>query len=447
MLDVNTAAHAFDYYYREGMPLRPPPPRAVASELWYEPRKSILSPWIDVRPVPAETPRTRLMADHLWQGDEPMDQLVAAFHRIGTAEGRRLLDQALDHGIDALDEPPPELVALFTTLDNPPDWYDPDLWERGRQLWINVSTSGKLAMGVQDFMGTFVGAEVASATGATGRFVNDPYRRNLETSTWFRNVTVRGGMDRWSPVFKDTVRVRLMHAQVRAGLRRAWGADHFATHGNPISNSTMLGAAVTFGLSPMCFDHTHGRKSTERQLNAVMHYWAYIAYVFGVADELIPRTAVEGMEMSDYMVATAGVAPEWTANMAGAATHRLAGATSVIDRLKVQATAPLLGLLTYFSSEALVRELVRSTPLRDVPVQPWSSLTGVAAALDVRLRALDDALPGANARMVRRAAADDPVWRRNTKVAKLLAARVGIYGTPYDQHDESAAGLARCPVR
>ncbi|MFG1796028.1 oxygenase MpaB family protein [Nocardia sp. NPDC049149] len=448
MLDMNTAAaHPFDYYYRPGMILRPAPPRAVASELWFEPRKSILSPWLEVRPVPVETPRTRLMADHLWQGDESMDQLVAAFRRIGTAEGRRLLDQALDHGIDALDDPPPELVALFATLDNPPDWYDPDLWEYGRKLWINVSTSGKLAMGVQDFMGTFVGAEVASATGATGRFVNDPYRRNLETSTWFRNVTVRGGMDRWSPVFKDTVRVRLMHAQVRAGLQRAWGVEHFAAHGNPISNSTMMGAAVTFGLSPMCFDHVHGRTCTVAQLDAVMHYWAYIAYVFGVADELIPRSALEGMEMSDYMVATAGVAPEWTATMAGAATHRLAKGASLIDRLKVQATAPLLGVLAYFSSEALVRELVKSTPLHAVPVQPWSALTGVAASLDVRLRALDDALPGARQRRIRRAAADDPVWRRNTKVAKLMAARVGIYGTPYDQHDNSAAGLARCPVR
>ncbi|MFE9581751.1 oxygenase MpaB family protein [Nocardia sp. NPDC006044] len=395
--------------------------------------------------MPVETPRTRLMADHLWQGDEPMDRLVAAFGRIGTAEGRRLLDRALDHGIDTVDDPPPELVALFAALDNPPDWYDPDLWERGRQLWINVSTSGKLAMGVQDFMGTFVGAEVASATGATGRFVNDPYRRNLETSTWFRNVTVRGGMDRWSPVFKDTVRVRLMHSQVRAGLRRAWGADHFAIHGNPISNSTMMGAAVTFGISPICFDHTHGRKSTERQRDAVMHYWAYIAHVFGVAHELIPRTAVEGMEMSDYMVATAGVAPEWTATMAGAATHRLANPAGLTDRLKIRATAPLLGLLAYFSSEPLVRELFRSTPLRDVPVQPWSALTGVAAALDVRLRALDDALPGAHARMARRASADDPVWRRNAKLAKLLAARVGIHGTPYDHHDDSAP--ARCPVR
>ncbi|WP_067689127.1 oxygenase MpaB family protein [Nocardia jejuensis] len=436
--------HPYDYYYRPGMPLRPPPPRAVASELWFGPRKAMLAPWIEVRPEPADTPRSRLMADHLWQGDEPMDQLVAAFGRMGSAGGRRMLNQALAHGIDSVEEPLPELVTLFAHLDTPPDWYDPELWEYGRRLWINVSLAGKMAMGVQDFMGTFVGAEVASAVGQTGRFVKDPYRRNLESSVWFRSVTAPRALERTSPIFHDTVRVRLMHAQVRAMLRRTWGPEHFARHGNPISNATTMGAAVTFGLNPICFDHVHGRRSTTRQLDAVMHYWAYIAHVFGVADELIPRTAREGMEMADYMVATAGIAPEWTATMAGAATRRFSGAT-LGGRLRIAATAPVLGVFAYYSSAELVRNLLADTPLRSVPTWPWSSLTGVAATTSVRLRALDNQLPGGRSRMIRRARRIDPMWDRNTRVARRLAARAGIRGTPFDQHD-STADSVRCPV-
>ncbi|WP_458688462.1 hypothetical protein [Nocardia tengchongensis] len=44
--------HPYDYYYRPGMPLRPPPPRAIASDLWFEPRKAVLRAWIDVRREP-----------------------------------------------------------------------------------------------------------------------------------------------------------------------------------------------------------------------------------------------------------------------------------------------------------------------------------------------------------------------------------------------------------
>lgn len=439
-------AHPFDYYYRPGMPLRPAPARAIASPLWLEPRRKMLSAWIDVQPEPVQTPITRLMADHLWQGDELMDGVVAAFTRIGTAAGRRMLEHALDNGIDTLADPPPELVALFEQLDNPPPWYDPQLWEHGRRLWINVSTSGKLAMGVQDFMGTFVGAEVASATGATGRFVNDPYRRNLETATWFWNVTRPGGMDRWSPVFKDTVRVRFMHAQVRAGLRKTWGDEHFAVHGNPISNATMMGAAVTFGLSPMCFDHVHGRRFSMAQFDAAMHYWAYIAYIFGVAEELIPRTALDGMHLSDYMVATAGTAPEWTGQMAGAATKSLGG-KGFRHRLRMAVAAAPMGMMAYFSSAELTRALLAATPLNDIGFQPWAGLTGMVANANVRLRAFDDGLPGAEGRMRRRTRGDDPAWRVNTRITRILAARAGIHGTPYDHHDGTAQGVPSCPVR
>ncbi|MFJ4657280.1 oxygenase MpaB family protein [Nocardia sp. NPDC088792] len=434
--------HPYDYYYRPGLPLRPPPPRAVPSELWFEPRKALLGPWIDVRREPVDTPRTRLMADHLWQGDEPMDELVAAFRRMGSAGGRRMLNQALEHGIESVDEPLPELVNLFACLDDPPAWYDPDLWEYGRRLWINVSLAGKMAMGVQDFMGTFVGSEVASAVGQTGRFVNDPYRRGLESSVWFRSVTAPRALERWNPIFADTVRVRFMHAQVRAMLRNTWGDEHFARHGNPISNATTMGAAVTFGLTPICFDHVHGRRCSTAQLDAVMHYWGYIAYVFGVAEELIPRSAAEGMEMADYMVATAGIAPQWTATMAGAATRKFS-TTTPTGRLQIAATAPLLGALSYYSGPRLVRALLADTPLRAVPLEPWSSLVGAVAATEVRLRAIDDHLPGARGRMIRRARHIDPMWDRNTRLARYLAARAGIRGTPFDHHDASAAG---CPV-
>ncbi|MFE3099440.1 hypothetical protein [Nocardia tengchongensis] len=175
-----------------------------------------------------------------------------------------------------------------------------------------------------------------------------------------------------------------------------------------------------------------------------MHYWAYIAYIFGVADELVPRSAAEGLEQADYMVATAGLAPQWTATMAGAATRRFSDATAA-GRLQIAATAPLLGALAFYSSEPLVRTLLADTPLRAVPLRPFSRLVGLAATTEVRRRALDDHLPGARGRMIRRARHTDPMWDRNTRVARYLAARAGIRGTPFDHHD-STADTSRCPI-
>ncbi|MEU1426949.1 hypothetical protein ABZ412_07695 [Nocardia sp. NPDC005746] len=49
------------------------------------------------------------------------------------------------------------------------------------------------------------------------------------------------------------------------------------------------------------------------------------------------------------------------------------------------------------------------------------------------------------ARMIRRARHIDPMWDRNTRIARYLAARAGIHGTPFDHHD-STVDTARRPV-
>lgn len=436
--------HPYDYYYRPGMALRPPPPRLKRDPAWAD--RPVFD---DFRPTML-TERQRdlldLFIDHYWQGDPLMDAVVERFRVISVARGRRLLDQALNHGIDSLDDPPAELVDLFASLDKPPAWHDPVVWEQGRRLWIDCSLAGKLGMGIQDAIGTFVGAEVSSATGATKRFVNAPLVRNLETAKWFHDATKPGFIDRYSPEFKETVRVRLMHSQVRLGLRRSWGDEHFSVHGNPISTSTTMGAAVTFGLLPMLTDHNHGRRRSTAEMDAVMRYWSYIAYVFGVTPEIIPTTAQDGIMLADYMISTAGGPTDWTAQMTQAATEGLAGIAGLPGALARAAVAPAVGMIAYYSGDPLARALVSATPYRDVPIQPWKTLTGVAVHASVKSRMILDRIPGAGLRRAVRARHSDPWWALNVQVARILAGRGGIFGTPYRHHDQTPDTPVGCPM-
>lgn len=146
--------HPHDYYWRAGMELRPAPSRLRFDSMWTQSRRDILEPWMDFHEVPRETDRTRLLADHLWQGDELMDAVVDRIRKMPARQGRAMLNRALDHGIESIEDPPAEFVALFEQLDNPPAWYDPDLWERGRQLWNNSSLAAKFGMGFGDTFGT-----------------------------------------------------------------------------------------------------------------------------------------------------------------------------------------------------------------------------------------------------------------------------------------------------
>ncbi|SHY23769.1 Uncharacterised protein [Mycobacteroides abscessus subsp. bolletii] len=434
--------HPHDYYWRAGMELRPAPSRLRFDSMWTQSRRDILEPWMDFHEVPRETDRTRLLADHLWQGDELMDAVVDRIRKMPARQGRAMLNRALDHGIESIEDPPAEFIALFEQLDNPPAWYDPDLWERGRQLWNNSSLAAKFGMGFGDTFGTFVGDEVAYATGATGRFVNDTLRRNLETTAWFRKMTYRGALERYAQPFKDTVLVRLMHAQVRAGLRRSWGDEQFAHHGNPISNSMMMGAAMTFGLIPPLIDHQHGRTRTQADLQAAVMYWAYIAYIFGVAEELIPTSVSEGMETMDYMVAYAGGPSEWTDIMMGAAFGFVD--KGFAGRVGRAVFTPVLGIAAYYGGEDLVRALVRATPLRDARLQPWTTLTGIAVHTNVTLRRVGDKLPGAARRAQQRDG--ELLWWSAMLVNKTLAKLGGMHDMSYTHHDATAATPAGCPV-
>ncbi|GAB19798.1 hypothetical protein GOEFS_095_00330 [Gordonia effusa NBRC 100432] len=436
-----------NYVYRPGMPLRPAPPRIAQSgrqaQIWASPRHRLLKRWVaDIETH--DNPVIERLDDHYWQGDEFMDPVVRKFREIGMAEGRAMLEKALDEGIESVPDAPQELVNLFEHLDNPPSWYDPELWERGRQLWNNCSLAGRMGMLVQDAMGTFVGAEVSTATGITGRFVTDPDRRQAETLQWFYWVTKPGSLDRFSSEYKSTIRVRLMHAQVRQAILNSWTPEEYEYHGNPISTAMVMIAGTTFGLIPMLIDDAYGRRYTPDDMNAVTHYWSYICYVFGAHPDIIPTTAADALDIMNYGVATAGRPTEWTHQMVSAATDVLAAAPGFRGRLARATVAPLMGVLSNYSGEPLVRALLGGTPFEHVRLQPWRALGGFAIRADVALHRIDDVFPGARSRREKRTLRGDRYEGAAVAVSRARAKALGIE-LDYTGHDTTKK-TSGCPV-
>ncbi len=442
---TSVAGHPFDFHHQPGMALRPAPPRARnASDLWSHPCTMLLSPWLDTDKPPADTELNRLFADHFWQGDEPIDAVVEAFRETGMERGRAMLEQALTNGIDSVEDAPQALVDFFARIDNPPPWHDPEQWERGRRLWTRSSFSGKLCMAVLDFMATFVGEEVSSAVGATGRYVEDFATRNLETNLWFAAMAEPDAVQRTSPRFHDTIRVRLMHGQVRAGLRRSWGDEHFAQHGNPISNTSIMGASLSFGLFPMLLDHVLGRRHTRQELTDVTMYWAYIGYIFGASEELVPRSLDDALAALHYQFSTAGGPSEYTEPMAATATASLRENT-LVNKLIIAAMTPALGLIGFYSGTDGVAALVKGTPFEGASIRPWDTVTRLAVTANVTVNRLSDRLPGARRRIERQLDNGDLFWRLVVWYTRTNAAKKGVTATRYTHHDATATTGVGCP--
>lgn len=432
-------SHPYDYYYQPGDALRPAPPRVAPSSGWLA-APPVFESFKPKKLSAAQQELVAIAADHFWQGDVYMDAVAADFRALGSAKARAMFEQALENGIDSVPDAPRSFVEVFTQLRNTPAWFDAELWERGRELWINCSFAGKLGMGMIDALGTVVGAEVSSSVGATGRLLSAT--RFYETGKFFFEATFPEFIDQNSAAFKTAVRVRLIHALARGGLRRMWGDGQFAHHGNPISATTTMGAAVTFGLLPMAVDHYYGRLKTDEEMDAVMHYWAYIGHVFGVPPELIPHTAEDGVVLASYMTTHAGGPTEGTVKIAQQLQTAVDGLPPAARWLAHAAVPAVMGLLAVYGGEQLARAAMHGTPYAARRFGLWRRLFETMVVANVRYRILLDKTPGARRRISRRAEIHDPFNARLMRGARTLATK----SSGYTHHDQSTSVPVGCPL-
>jgi hypothetical protein len=439
----------------EGRALRPAPPAfgSVTAEeaTWSRAFRQRMTPWWRTFcEQPAQTPLTRRIDDHRWVGDKLIDDVAEMFQRVGVTTGRAMFDQALEHGIDAVEDAPEELRALLRQLDHEPEWFDRDLWERGRRIWVRSTVFGKLGEFSADIVLTAMTYEVGSAVGSTGRFVRDPLRRNLETMTFFHDMTRAGAMERHSEEFKQAVRVRLMHGQVRRGLRKSWGEERLAFAGDPISNAAMAQAVAAFGVSPLALDHSFGRPLAKTDLDAVVMYWAYIVYICGVCEHIIPKNADEAFELGDHMLYTGAKHSQWSPELAQSFVRyfdNLADGPLLVRLIGRQLVLPALyGFLTQILGEPMMREFVRETEMLDAPLRRWSYLVGIVVRASAVGAGVLDAAPLIGAYRRRTAPEVDPFFA--AALARLRSQsqqRGGPTRATYTGHDHTTAADLTAP--
>lgn len=432
-----------DYYYRPGMTLRAPPSRAVPSREWFEMRKRLFSDWIDVQEVPRQTLLTRKLDDHLWQGDETVDALVALTREIGAAKLRQMVETAIARGVEAVEAPPQALVDFFQEMERIPDWFDAQMYERGRLRMIDCTPIGKTGGILVNTIMTAFGAAVGAAVGASGRFKYTPYRRQLETLAFFQKVPLPDGLSRFSDTFATTARVRIMHAQVRAALRRKWGPAHYAEHGDPISATDMALGVPAYGVVNLLIDASFGRKISAADLDDVNMYWAYTAFRFGVSEYILPRNGMEAIQQFDYTLATYGKASRWGDEVAEALldfVHESMTDTgsAATDRLNRWIGFPLmLGFFVNIGRDPVGYRAVQSRCGNRLLLNVLERAFTASARRTMRKANRADKRPGREERMRQQGMAGDPFLNDAMKVTTRLAVKNGVPRATFDSHDQS----------
>ena len=246
-----------------------------------------LLPGGDIRATAEQRESFRRFA-HL--GDPLADDLVAMFGRLPTGVGRGMFETAVEHGINAVDDPPDELVAFFAAVDEQPYWLDYDKLDLAARVSMRTGLVGiALALPGLALTGGYLASKADKPLVGTGDLRRMAPRRLNETATWYIDVTTPGGLDRHAPGFAGILRVRLMHAMVRAAMNRRddWDYDGWDT---PINQVQLAGTLMLFSLANLAGCQAMGMRFNEREREAVFHFWRYVGLLMGLHPELVPTS-------------------------------------------------------------------------------------------------------------------------------------------------------------
>jgi hypothetical protein len=219
--------------------------------------------------------------DGMWRGDPLADVVV---------DGGALVRRAIADGIETLDDPPAALVALFASLDSPPAWLEIDRCDRGAEHLARQSREYSLVLGAASLLAGAQNHIASKPLSFTGRYASDAATRSIEVGSWLSAVTTPGGLRRDRAGFARTVRVRMIHAHIRAHLARRPEWDERAW-GVPIPQSYLAFTLAEFCSIALRAMARLGVRYTASEREDVMHLWRYVGHLVGIDDELLPRTS------------------------------------------------------------------------------------------------------------------------------------------------------------
>ena len=131
----------------------------------------------------------------------------------------------------------------------------------------------------------------------TGRLRENGVRRLRQNNRHVLEIFMPGGLDSHADGWKLSVRLRLVHAQVRHLLindPNEWDADAW---GAPLSGAHMGYAASAF--SARCLRHSRqlGVRFTCEESQGFMQVWRYAFHLMGIPEALIPKDEDEALRL------------------------------------------------------------------------------------------------------------------------------------------------------
>ncbi len=222
---------------------------------------------------------------HLLIGDPAADLMMDQLATVSARDKRRFIEAGMEGDQDVLKDAPPALVDLFRDLDTPPDWMDPSgfvpgirMFHRNSRVVLVGFVGGVLVEGFA--------TNISKSFFITGRLRDQGVRRLKQNNRHMLESFLPGGLDRDGDGLRLSVRVRIIHAQIRHLLKTSgdWDSDAW---GVPLSSAHM-GFSIT-AFSARLLKHMKGLGAAfdDVERESFMAVWRYIGYLMGIPETIL----------------------------------------------------------------------------------------------------------------------------------------------------------------
>jgi len=243
----------------------------------------------------------------LGRADPPADQVIEALADRPPRELARLVDLAFETPHDpVIPRPLRDLVGAALA---PPAWVD---WQRiaaAGRLFYRAGPLGGLVLALRSLVAGYLSPAGNKPLVLSGRLTEQAPRRLAETGRFVTAVCAPGGLRGGGDGVRITLKVRLMHAQVRRLLLAddRWRLDRWSL---PINQHDMLATVLLFSVVFTDGLRLLGLEIDEAEGDTYLHLWRYVGHLIGVEPELLPSSEVEARRDVDLIELTQGTPDE-----------------------------------------------------------------------------------------------------------------------------------------
>ena len=224
-------------------------------------------------------------AEYTTVADPLADAAIESISHMPQAEVHRLVEACMERDGEALASAPDALVALFDALNEAPAWFDPGAELPGQRAFHRYSDLFIPAF----FVVTLQNAAtlISKAFYMTGRVTTEHGLRRIRQNTrHLIEIMLPGALDREGEGWRLSVRIRLVHAQVRRLLRESGGWDEDEL-GAPISSAHVALSAANFSATMIKQATRLGARMNAEERAGFMQTWRYASWLIGTPEDML----------------------------------------------------------------------------------------------------------------------------------------------------------------